>query len=84
MTDAEAQFKAIVVHVIRMGSYPSPRRINDLRAHLSRDKDMLNGRENRWRGEILGILGWRRTRNSDGRIKRGLVVEDRRRTWYRP
>jgi hypothetical protein len=71
MTEAEFDFKCAVIDLIDEGTYPSPTAITAIlpRRQVTHN---LNGREVRWRAEILTALGW--------------VYDEsaRPRTWSRP
>lgn len=57
MTVAEAAFKATVRTLVTVGIYPGPVQIR--RALGRRDgSQTINGRQMRWRGEVLSALGW--------------------------
>lgn len=57
MSGAEARFKAAVLALVWQGIYPGPVQI---RRELGRPdgSQTINGRQTRWRAELLRALGW--------------------------
>jgi hypothetical protein len=76
MSRAEKQFKTIVEKLIDRGVYPGPTAINNARlgTHGAGQTNNINGRECRWRREVL--------------LKKGFFYEDplvsgRQRSWWK-
>jgi hypothetical protein len=53
---AESRFKLVVFSLVYFGFYPSPGRIERWLGHHVRHN--LNGRECKWREEVLTSFGW--------------------------
>ena len=61
MAPAEERFKNVVRYLVQEGVYPSPKAIRleiSDDGYRSRQLHNLNGRECRWRVEVLEELGW--------------------------
>lgn len=65
MTTAEARFKAAVRAIIGRGEYPSPGAIQREQGRTVTHN--VNGRETRWRSEVLLASGWRRVEGADSK-----------------
>jgi hypothetical protein len=62
VTPAETRFKEVVAELAASGVYPSPNAIRKALGRPSRSDrnggDVLNGRETRWRRQVLYERGW--------------------------